>query len=958
MNSKSYGTKIKPYVMRVMVLALFLFSQTVPASVAQRPASASAAAQTTPGDMSITFEATATRQYNGPIGGQWTADNITAHLKGSATVQFTTAAGGLPGMRVTTSYLLTGQHTVLLTDLGNGCYKSDQKRYITNPALHALSTQDDNYRLLQPVQSPAGSWYISGYDVLSLISLEPYIEQNDDTNSYCDGSTTSDSFTTYALDIAPIVSNAVPEQIMRQADGVSYRFSGTVQRPALPWEGPTIVNWTITIVPTCKGAGRPVLDASDPNVTNLDITLDGPQDILPNDLAALTARVTCEGVPVQNAQLNISVKPRVGSGGHTHDELVGGSTNRPRGYLNDTKITASQPGITLTTGPQGEAAVTFVPGKDALNETIGIAGDYEITARSTHFPAQAQLTVSAGYPNLITMPDDDPPIYKLVGWTPSHFGNHYATFETGINIISLANAWQQVLSKYPNDGIPDCNGVAPLADWPPALAVNDISLPRGGLFDVRGWDVQVGRVRGAPWQPPHYTHVDGTVVDFSAQPVYACASAFMNATLLQIGRRYGTWIGDATYTLKVNQNLMPAAVVSQAAPDLSVVAFRADRDIPAAARGNTVPYIVGVGNINGSADAHHVVLTATVPSMLSFISADPPATRVVNGQPVWDAGTLTSTTYLVKMMTQVNPAVAVGSVLTVTANASTADAEVNLADNHDEAPGLLIQPRGPDLVVESGLDSAAMTVDQPVTATIDVTNYGNDVAPNTQLELTLPPSVTLQSAVPATSTQSSNEVTWNLGILNVDASQRITVTLSLDPAIQLDKAITYSVKATTTGTDIDPDNNSQTITRPVTFGGSDAAVWMSVSGGTEGVSSGQDLTYALGYANYGNQTAPTTTVTMTLDSGLSIVSVTPTLVSMVSGTVLGWDLGNLPVGTLGSLQIHAHVNSVPPDGSMSYATIQSAGFDIDPSNNAALDLRRLSTSNSRSFNVFLPLALR
>ena len=133
------------------------------------------------------------------------------------------------------------------------------------------------------------------------------------------------------------------------------------------------------------------------------------------------------------------------------------------------------------------------------------------------------------------------------------------------------------------DAVNQIPGLVLCDPWPPKLRVNDISLEGGGLFDVRGWDVQRGQMWSAEWEPPHYTHRDGTVVDISAN--YPCANNLLRALLIRLGRQYGTWIGGPVLTLKMDAGLLRSnSAAPTANPDLGVVAFRSDRDVPTVAR--------------------------------------------------------------------------------------------------------------------------------------------------------------------------------------------------------------------------------------------------------------------------------------------------------------------------------------------------------------------------------------
>lgn len=711
---------------------------------------------------------------------------------------------------------------------------------------------------------------------------------------------------------------------------------------------------TVQVLNRCGGQNG-VVEVSNPAVTALDVVLMSVPPILPDDQTTLKAKVTCQGVPVQNAQVQIGSQALNGSGGHRHDD------DRPRGYLDGVKITAAQPHILRTTGADGTIDLPFAPGKDKRNEQIGISGLYEITAKAVGKPSNtARTVVDAGYPNLVKVVSDES--LTVIGQTWPHFENSWATGATSLRLKLLAGTWRDLLADYdPVDAFPACDPLLPPLVWPPRLEVNDISLPRGGLFDVFGWDSQAGQMRGAPWEPPHYTHRDGTVVDFTLRTYEPCRRDLFRTLLIQRGRSYGTWQGGPTLTLRVNPTpgLTPSRMTAE--PDLGAMAFRSDREVPTAAPGQLITYTLGVGNVNGTSDAHNVTLTGTLPTGLTFVNATPvPSRMAAANQPVWDFGTLSITqTKIVHVAAQVNAGIALGSVLTVTADTTTSDVEANLADNHDAALGVRIQPAGPDLIVQSDLGEVALTNEQPVTATIDVANYGNAIAPGAQLTFTLPPSVTLTSATPFTSSIVPNGYRWNLGSIGVDETRRVTLTLQLDPRLITD-TLPFQIEAASSMADLNLDDNTLIEHPTIMSRGSDLVMWWNRPDMSALPTLNETITYTVNYANLGNQAAASTTLTLTLGTGLSIINATPAAQRTLSGTLAGWDLGTLDVGAAGAITITAKVITASTDSLVTWATVRSQTPDIDPANNTLVDYRSafLSAAVSGNFRLFLPLVRR
>jgi uncharacterized repeat protein (TIGR01451 family) len=272
----------------------------------------------------------------------------------------------------------------------------------------------------------------------------------------------------------------------------------------------------------------------------------------------------------------------------------------------------------------------------------------------------------------------------------------------------------------------------------------------------------------------------------------------------------------------------------------------------------------------------------------------------------------------------------------------------------------------------SGLGGTAMTVGQPVTFTVLIANLGNTIASGNALTLTLPTSITLVSAEPITSTSSAGRAAWNLGDLAPDAMEQVTVSVALDPSlialVSLDPdlepagTLTYTLDVGSATQDFDPGNNTEETVRPVELPGPDLMVSFGVEGATDPsrLAAGQTVTYTIFYGNLGNQIAPTTTISFSLWSGLSLVSAQPapsqTVTSTSFGGVFGWDLGDLEAGESGFIQAQVYVTSVPVEGSLLLATVESASLDINVADNVTLDRRTAAADAKRQ--VFLPLIIR
>ena len=878
------------------------------------------------------------------------------------------------------------------------CYYSRTRWYITDPARYVGGPDQFWWHpfTFEPQQRADGSWYLEDpfngefYINGDLGRVFTYRwEYFFEDCSQSDFETDTQEFVNYSHAFMPwpihrLDLNGDPTGTVFTRDEtyttlgdppLTVNFHATVRLPC----GATAVSAArgrVSNQQVCSCAAYPpshVFDASDPVVTSLEVRTYPPPPLIvdPNSEADVNFVTTCEGRRVKNAELEVTVKPEEHSGGHLHDG------NRPRGYLNGIEITDSRPSIKVTTDGHGNATVRFMAGKDLHSRVRGISGIYVVKARSTRFPYAPNSQTAERIPVLVYGLQELRPgaNYQLSpGIGPGHPKFLYGTPATLNAVRQLADAFRQRQEEHNADlrfyGKPE---------WPiEPITVFAISLEDGGLFDLpqQAW-----------WRPPFGLHEYGRQVTLLpvltglAFPVPKKeVTAWMEREFRRLGEQYGTWYSDggSPWNLSVEQGMTTQANTAPTAdgPDLAAVAFLSDpADRYVAGAGQTITYTLGVENLTRGTQAHSVALTATLPTGLTFVRAVPTPTRMAGAnRPVWDLGTLAAegVPRLVDVVAQVGADVAPGTMLTVTAQAGTDDADANPSNNRYEAFGLLVQPPGPDLVVHSEIAATAMTVGRPITFTTDVMNAGNAPAAGATLTLTLPTSVTLVSATPVTSTGNVNSATWSLGSLAPGVSQRITATVSLDPTlvtfISLDPdvepagVLTYTLRAESVTSDIDPSNNVEQVVKPVESVGPDPSVSLRVEGadGPGTLRAGHEVTYTLLYGNFGNQIAPTSTLTLSLGAGLNLLSAQPAPSrrqddATFAGGVLSWDLGNLPVGEWGTIQVRARVASIPAEGSLVVASIGSGAPDIHPLNNVAVDRRTAAQQGSR---IYLPYLTR
>lgn len=754
------------------------------------------------------------------------------------------------------------------------------------------------------------------------------------------------------------------------------------------WDPPLIVNFNATVrvgcaastaiaqahpeviqVPnqacSCKNLPAPI-DINDPHITGLKVSLEG-EDTTPDDGTYVTASVTCEGVPVKNAPLEVSLVVVEDSGGHAH-----GGPRRPRGSLNHQKITDQNPSIFTTTGSDGQARIFFEPGRDLSGEVRGIAGWYTLKARSTipRFNNQVAREHIRARLDLHLLPQDD--TYMNVSNLDSgHWqGVHFGTQTTLDAVQDFALAWTQRQLDHDDDllfyGKPT---------WPTVkMQVWAISTKNGGLFDLpfRGW-----------WQTPFNQHHQGMDVLFGYSleglsfPVSrAEVDVWMAREFGSLGAEYGSWFKDGglQFNLAIGRSVSPQGLHSPTLdPDVTATAVLQDQTgRSVAGSGQTVTYTVGVENLTRSTLASDVLLNASLPTGLNFLSANPPPDYMASaGTPVWNIGSLPAEAIprVFEVVAQIDPSVAPGSVLTVTTTATTSGPDADPANNQFVASGLLVQPPGPDLVVASELDAVALVVSEPFTATLVVANDGNAPAPGSYIELLVPGGITLTQTTPPAAPIPGG-VRWNFGTLPPGESQSVQVVLRVDPSL-LDFAalaaddplypLSFTLAAGTSGTDIDPENNQEQVNQRVVLPGADLLVALKPHGapGPGVFTVGQEITYTLSYANLGNRVAAGAVASLQLWPGLAFLGSQPqpaaNSLDPSSGVrTLTWNLGGLAPGEDGDIQVQLRVDSVPGTGSILMASAASNSIDINQTNNVEMEIRGAIFGNK----VYLPTLIR
>jgi hypothetical protein len=403
---------------------------------------------------------------------------------------------------------------------------------------------------------------------LSSLSAMPFVERTTTTKyGSCTGS--SSSARPVTVDVNVIEQIAVGDHSYNSLyadpkDPTSFSVSahGSPPKPGnTPVRNETF-EWSADAhrMGKCEMHGPPISDG-DPVIKHEEVDLDADRtevNATPpvggenQGIAQLTATVTCERVPIQNAEVQVKVEAVDKSGGHIHSD-----DNRPRGKINGADI--PKDGLTLKTKTDANGKIKFkyaAPLTGKIDQAgygkydIGIAGDYSVTAKSVKFPAAVSPAVAITSQVDGLEDGSGNPAYLSVGETATHPVNHYFSAGTLDAFNQLAGDFSQVEQDH-EALLSHCQKPA----WfnpPVKLEVNDVALPEGGIFD---WH--------STWQPSHGTHNKGEGGDFNKFTIQStpqsgisgsgkdcnstctCTSvkklAWLVHTLLEEGESYGKW---------------------------------------------------------------------------------------------------------------------------------------------------------------------------------------------------------------------------------------------------------------------------------------------------------------------------------------------------------------------------------------------------------------------------------
>jgi uncharacterized repeat protein (TIGR01451 family) len=346
--------------------------------------------------------------------------------------------------------------------------------------------------------------------------------------------------------------------------------------------------------------------------------------------------------------------------------------------------------------------------------------------------------------------------------------------------------------------------------------------------------------------------------------------------------------------------------------------------------GNQLTYSVVVGN-TGPDDATGVTVADTLPAGMTLVSETTSQGTCTGGLAMLcNLGTMANggqaTITIVVMPTVAGPAVDLVTVASTITDPS--------PGNNSATVNTMVDPANAgqaDLSITASAAPNPVTVGNPLTYTITVSNTGPDAASAVAVTDALPVGTTFVSATASQGTCTDVlAVECDLG--TVAAGAQATVTIVVQPAIP---GTLVNVIAAASGTaDPSSGNNSVSVSTTVdaTTALSQADLSVTATASPSPATVGSQLTYSINVGNAGPDDAPLVTVTDTLPVGFTFVSATASQGSCTGTLIVVCNLGTVASGGQASIAIVA-VPSVP-GAAANVATVASTAVDPSPGNNS------------------------
>jgi uncharacterized repeat protein (TIGR01451 family) len=347
-----------------------------------------------------------------------------------------------------------------------------------------------------------------------------------------------------------------------------------------------------------------------------------------------------------------------------------------------------------------------------------------------------------------------------------------------------------------------------------------------------------------------------------------------------------------------------------------------------------LPFTITLAYANaGPATARGVTLRDLLPSGLTVVSSNPPAT----GPGLrWNLGDLAGGTSGSIEVVLRAPTTAISG--TTYTNVAVIDSPTSPdRDPSDDTSSTVstVRPNSDLEIVKSG-PVAPMRSGSPVSYTLSYRNRGPSQALNVRIEDTLPAGFTFRSATPAPTTSANGVLAWDIGTLDANASGSITVNgMLMGEGVTTTRTNTATISSPTTP-DPTPGNNSSTVDTTV----QKPDLNITKTDNVTQVRPGDTLTYEITVQNTGTAVATGVLLRETPPAGVTVLS--PDWTAQSDGTYT-LQIGDLAAGQRVTRQFILVLPNPLPVGMTSVVNTVtvtddgSEGTDPTPDNNISTD---------------------
>ena len=341
-----------------------------------------------------------------------------------------------------------------------------------------------------------------------------------------------------------------------------------------------------------------------------------------------------------------------------------------------------------------------------------------------------------------------------------------------------------------------------------------------------------------------------------------------------------------------------------------VMSFSKVADVQFADPGDTITYTLTYSN-EGAGWATGVVVTDTIPELVTFQTANPWYTSVSSRTYSWDIGDVApENSGTITVTVNVDVGVTDQAVLTNAATFNYDDANGNPGNELSDSASTTVT--APVMTFSKSADVAFADPGDYIQYTLTYENIGTGVATGVIVKDTIPDGVAFVSSSPSYSSVSGKTYEWDVGTVDAGVTGTITITVQVDVGMADETALTNV--ATFDYADANGNHYSQmsddattAVTAPVMSFSKEADVELANPGDT--------VTYTLTYKNTGTGMASLVVLVDYLPTHMTFSDATP-YPDLIFGNTITWDIGDVAPGATETVVLRATVDAGTPDGSL------------------------------------------